>query len=262
MCTEGMIISKIMRSLTSEFNPFVDHYHFFRDTDPGTLDLAQMTARLLTFESDVQQRKAAKTLMTLAYNGKAKGDMKCDTCNKKGHTKDRCWQTYPHLKKIPQELQAVRTSTNKPKYELNKIGTPRKVLAMTTTDLKQFNKHLSNESYDTYNKSEYPLYTSIKTPRHRCKTLSSDLANTNIDSETQKSNRLFVSGGEEEGVCNGGRGNTGLEGISGVQGIIPCPSHSLLNGKGVNFRSCDDFEPQSLNPVCNMLLETDSAAVE
>ena len=127
MCTEGMIISKIMRSLTPQFNPFVDHYHFFRDNDPSTLDLSQMTARLLTFESDLEQRKAAKALVAIASgsgsgSGKPKNDLKCDTCNKKGHTKDRCWQTYPHLKKTPQELQATKDST---KNGQTKAGTPK-----------------------------------------------------------------------------------------------------------------------------------------
>ena len=303
MCTEGMIISKIMRSLTSDFNSFVDHYHFFRDNDPGTLDLAQMTSRLLTFESDLQQRRANKTLMALtSASGKPKNEMKCDTCGKKGHNKDRCWQTYPHLKKSPQELQDAR---NKSKNEAEKIATPRKVLAVATTNLGEFNHHLSKTKYETcdkknrtkqncwptnrrlsdikcdmcdkkghtkqncwlaipgQNKARHVCHSGVRRPHLRCKPSSSEPTGTKIDSQTQKQRESLVSKAKsaEEGYI-GGSGNTGLDGKSGVQGVLLRPSHSLSNGKGVKFRTPDDFVPRFSNPTCMMLLGNNSTNME
>ena len=278
MCTEGMIISKIMRSLTPQFNPFVDHYHFFRDNDPSTLDLAQMTARILTFESDLEQRKTAKALVTIAP-GKPRNELKCDTCNKKGHTKDRCWQTYPHLKKSPQELQAAR---EKPRTGPTKAETPRKVLAVATTNLELFNQNLLNErcticdrkghlkndcwlAYPGQNKPGRRFDSGIRRPHaRRCKTLSSEITDTEIDSEVQNLKISIVSVKDKTGKGDyiGGIGNTGLEYKSGVQGANLCSSLSLRNGKGANSWLRDDFVPHFLNPTGMMLLGTDSTDME
>ena len=279
MCTKGMIISKIMRSLTPKYHSFVNHYHFFRDNDPSTLDLTQMTARLLTFKSDLQQRKAAKTLISLASGpAKPKNEMKYDTYGKKGHTKDRCWQTYPHLKKSPQELQAAR---NKPKVEYTRNETTRKVLAVATTDLGQFSRRLSDTrctlcdrrghskqncslAYTGQNKTERFPHASIKKPFRRCKTPSSEPTDTRIDSQTQKSETSIVSGVVKTGGGDyiGGGGNAGMGGTLGVQGALLRPSHSFTTRRGVDIWTTDDFVPHSLNPTCMMLLGNDSTSME
>ena len=50
-------------------------------------------------------------------DGRHLSDVRCMLCDREGYPKDRCWQTYPHLKKSPQELEAAR---NKPKVEFTK----------------------------------------------------------------------------------------------------------------------------------------------
>lgn len=217
--------------------------------------------------------------MTLASGpGKPKNEMKCDTCGKKGYTKDRCWQTYPHLKRSPQELQAAR---NKPKVELTKNETTRKVLAVATTDLTQFNRRLSDMrcilcdrkghtkqncllAHSGQNKSERLLCTSTSKPFRRCKTPSSEPTDTRIDSQSQRREKPIVSGviEVEEGGYIGGSGNTGMGGKSGVQGAFSRPSHSFTTKKGVEIRAPDDFVPHSLNPTCMMLLGNDSTSME
>ena len=141
-CDDTMVISKMIRGLSAQYNAFVDHYHFFRE-DPANCDLAQMTTRLLTYESDLRQR-SSRTIMT-AQPIRERKIRKCDNCGKLGHTEDVCWETHPELKKSIEQVRAARPEQFRPRRDAPPRNgqfrsTPRKVVAMAKTNLKQLNK--------------------------------------------------------------------------------------------------------------------------
>lgn len=106
--TQAQAVSKIMRSLTPQYEPFVDQYHFLQDTmGLATTTLHGITSQLLTFESKLAERskRQVSTLQSDANkNSKGKKDEKavgppCEECGRTGHAKDKCWFIYPDLKK-------------------------------------------------------------------------------------------------------------------------------------------------------------------
>lgn len=127
-CDEAMMTSKIIRGLTAPFYPFVDQYHFLRDIDPDNFDLTKLTTRLLTFESDIQQRAGAKTAFALqgGFNRKYP-NLKCGTCKKSGHDDDHCWTTHPELKKSPEEFRAWKKAQEQ-KRSANRA--PERIIAL------------------------------------------------------------------------------------------------------------------------------------
>lgn len=158
-CDEAMVTSKIIRGLTASFHPFVDQYHFLRDLDTAgnAFDLGKLTTRLLTFESDLQQRTNNKTV--LAVQGKfirRNTNLKCETCGKTGHSEDRCWTTHPELKKSPEEFRAWKKNQDQKKgsairtpdrvVAITKVEQtdqkPKRFAAMAQTNLKKFHHHL------------------------------------------------------------------------------------------------------------------------
>lgn len=155
-CDDDMVIDKLIRGLTADYESFVDQYHFFRDTSDATYDLPTMTHRLLTAESDMVQRKEKHKTVNAVTTVR-----QCDTCGKKGHTKERCWQTHPELKLSPEDLQARRNQNNgnsqtnsNPTNNRSSTGT-RKILAMTTTALDRFHRTLDAKTSQAKSKPSH-----------------------------------------------------------------------------------------------------------
>ncbi|SMR44820.1 unnamed protein product [Zymoseptoria tritici ST99CH_1A5] len=131
-CSDSAVLSKLMRSLTPEYDSFIDHYHFFRDEDRGSDDLAVMTSRLLTHESDLQSRRPAQKQYGATYgrsypsypqrgygqqgrgayggpsrnsftrpgysynqNNQQQQRTQCSFCNIWGHEESTCWKKHP-----------------------------------------------------------------------------------------------------------------------------------------------------------------------
>lgn len=129
-CDDAMMSSKIIRGLTEPFYPFVDQYHFLRDLETNTFDLGRLTTRLLTYESDLRQRAKPKNVMAIQGNfGRRNSNLKCGTCNKIGHTDDRCWTTHPELKKSPEEFRSWKRSQDQRKGSY--VRGPERAVAMT-----------------------------------------------------------------------------------------------------------------------------------
>ena len=204
-CTDDTVVSKLIRGLNGDYDAFVDQYHFFRDTSDAKYDLPTMTHRLLTFESDLIQRKQnRRTIRQVAI------PRSCDTCGKMGHTSDRCWQTHPEMKLSPEEFRARRaqysrtqpdrknTDSNNSKVD-NKS---RRILAMTTTDLKAFNqKFNANSTKTTCESSMISLKPQANVPPHSGPDMS--LRGSDSDDEHVSVARGLVDRNEDDRVEKG-----------------------------------------------------------
>ena len=201
---EETIISKIMRGLTREYDQFVNNYHYFRDTDSNIVDVTQMTARLLTFDADLQQRKnAVKTLLTLAnenenYRRFIIAIVHCDTCDKNEHLKKRCWETYFELKRFArsQFMNRSRSAEDRSRFARQSVrnqiirtsqatSETRKILTMTTANTQRFHKNLEVKIVSPARKNSSSSFNDIK-----------------VDSISQKKDQFKKSKNEERNERN------------------------------------------------------------
>ena len=153
-CSDQAIISKMVQGLSNQYSRFVDNYHFFRDNDMAATDLNQMTSRLLTFESDLQQHGNLRSVLQVQQQFQDRKTMKCTTCNKSGHTSNRCWTTHPELKKSPEEFTAWKKEQESKRKNSNsdKRDNVRKIAAMTTLCHNDFVQHLTKAQLNSQNK--------------------------------------------------------------------------------------------------------------
>ncbi|KAL8864561.1 MAG: hypothetical protein Q9198_009785 [Flavoplaca austrocitrina] len=206
-CDDATMSSKIIRGLTEPFYPFVDQYHFLRDTETNTnaFDLGKLTTRLLTYESDLRQRTKPKRVMAIQGNfGRRNSNLKCGTCNKIGHTNERCWTTHPELKKSPEEFRSWKRSQDQRKGSYvrgperavamtqleqpdRKSGTTKRFAAMTKANLNELHSRIEAcESLDAI--------TDSKADPH---------AQANVDKQRMKG----LAKGDYQGGHDGGSGN-------------------------------------------------------
>lgn len=136
---DDAIVSKIIRGLPTRYDTFVDQHYQLVDTD-GLDDggLRGITARLLTFEGRLKQRKDQKDQKELkdkkeqkdkygqnknateyvAHEGDSRKHRdKCINCGKWGHKVDTCWLAHPELKsdkaKFSNDAPAIKTEETK-----------------------------------------------------------------------------------------------------------------------------------------------------
>lgn len=118
------MIAKILRSLTSDYDDFLNQYYFLQDV-PGvsTFKLKDVTARLLTHESKLQEKAKKGKQVNAARKEADKGGNtqsqsgdkqrpKCTykKCKRWGHTEDNCWIKHPELKKERDKKKAEEDS--------------------------------------------------------------------------------------------------------------------------------------------------------
>ncbi|KAK5124189.1 hypothetical protein LTR85_001892 [Meristemomyces frigidus] len=115
-CSDALLVSKMMRSLTPPFKQFVAQYHYTLDMFDDSPSLAQMTARLLTYESDcVTYRSPRPILQTRQpfranqYPREQRGPRdQCTGCGKWGHKEPDCRTTHPELRPQSSGFQSNR----------------------------------------------------------------------------------------------------------------------------------------------------------
>ena len=190
-CDDAMMSSKIIRGLTEPFYPFVDQYHFLRDLETNAFNLSKLTTRLLTYESDLRQRTKPKNVMAIQGNfGRRNSNLKCGTCNKIGHTNERCWITHPELKKSPEEFRSWKKSQDPRKGSHvrvperavamtqleqpdRKLGTTKRFAAMTKANLNELHSRIEAcESLDAVTDSNADPHAQANVDRQKMKQLA------------------------------------------------------------------------------------------
>jgi len=171
----------------------VDYYYFFRDIDSNILNLAQITARFYIFDADLQQRKrAAKTLLTISGSESIKRNYRrsivativCSICGKSGHSSERCWNTYSHLKRttcLQQNRQTQSRGSLFRSQNSSNRSEPRKILALAIADIKRFDESLK-----------------IKTANCSCKISNSLSNNVQVDLSLQSQTGIRISKNREK----------------------------------------------------------------
>ena len=167
--TDSQMMSKLIRGLSNDYNPFVDQYHLLHDIDGlAPPDLKGLASRLLTFESKLRERHNNKTGTINHIRGEGHGWRERDKCTaegcgKWGHKTERCWVLYPELKtskaKRGNSADSAQKDTTKPK----------KITAMATADRGAIEKLLDdnacsqqkiNQHTDNASQTEFKLSAS------------------------------------------------------------------------------------------------------
>ena len=147
--SDNQLMTKIVHELTSQYNLFIDQYHFLQDTEGLTaLNFKGLTSKLLSFKSKIHKHTTKdKTVNTVNQDRKHKEQSKdkCikPKCGKWGHKEENCFIAHPELKK--KKEQKLINATEKKDEDTFKIKHLNKVTVMATVNLDHF-KDLMNSA--------------------------------------------------------------------------------------------------------------------
>ena len=147
--TDAAMVSKIIRGLQGapEYKDFRRHYHQFRNIDPSLQGYANLSSRLLTWESDLKASPEQANASFAGSKGQSrssetkKPDIRCNECGKKGHYARDCRSR----KDKGKSSSSTTVKTTRTVAQSKKPFNSKKVASFASTDVDRVTSALTSK---------------------------------------------------------------------------------------------------------------------